>query len=99
MGRPLGVRTIDLSEVHCEACGALQPRADWGQRCRVCANASFRIGLDRVASGLNGENLLDALVQNAMSGSGGGELGLLLDMATDDLGGPGIYFKTHSSLS
>jgi hypothetical protein len=93
------VRTIELSEVHCEACQALQPPADWGLRCRTCANSSFRIELERSSSGLNGENLLDALVQTAGSGGRGGELGLLLDLATDDQGDPGLYFRTQASLS
>ncbi len=93
------MRTIELFEVRCEACQDRQPQLEWGLRCRSCANASFRVELERSSSGLNGENLLDALVQNAASGNGGGELGLLLAIATDDVGGGGVYFRTHSALA
>jgi hypothetical protein len=92
------VRAINLSEVRCEACQDLQPREDWGRPCRGCGQASFHVELERVSSGLNGENFLDAVVQNALSGYSGGEFGLLLALATDDVGGPGVYFKTHAFL-
>jgi hypothetical protein len=57
------------------------------------------VDLERSSSGLNGENLLDAMANSATSGSGGGELGFLLDVATNDVGGPGIYFSTRTPLA
>jgi hypothetical protein len=92
------MRRLEISHVRCETCQSVQCPEEWGRPCRDCANACFQVDLERAASGFNGENLLDALLRNAAYGGAGGELGFLLDVATDDVGGPGVYFRTRTFL-
>jgi hypothetical protein len=82
------MRTLELSEVVCEGCRHSQPRDQWGSRCSSCHGETFHIDLQRRSEGfdLSGRN------------GGGGEIGLLLDAVTNDVGGPGLYFQTHAWL-
>src|SRR5215203_1025726 len=91
------MRRIELTRVCCEGCVRLQAPAEWGKPCPTCGGAAFSVDLERSAHGFNGENLVEAFFQNM--GSGGGEVGFLLDVLTDDVGAPGIYFNSHTPLS
>jgi hypothetical protein len=91
------MRRIELSGVRCEGCGGLPAPAEWGRRCPTCGGTVFSVDLERSALGLNGENLVDALLQNV--GSCGGEVGFLVDVLMDDVGGSGVYFESHTALA
>lgn len=86
------MRTLELVGVVCNGCGVPPPQQRWGRRCSDCRGGSFRIEIDRSSEGWDFDGVFTR-------GIGAGDLAFLLDAATDDLGGPGPFFRTRARLA
>ena len=95
--RPIVVNSFELAEIACMDCGATQAPAKFGATCPSCGGGQFRVEIERSASGMNGENILDALWGGATVG--GGAVGEFVNMAMSDDEGSGLYFRTFSHLT
>jgi hypothetical protein len=82
--RPIGVLRFSIIKVNCEGCGKLQDPAGWSGHCPGCGHSSFRVEIERAASGWEGSNVVDFIP---------GSYGDLLEDASSDL-----HWSTQSFL-
>jgi hypothetical protein len=88
------MRSLELSEVHCEACDGSLRNDEWGRPCAACGGTLFRTELKRASSGFDPW----AIVQ-LVGGSGLGDVQALADLAFGDSGSSGPYYRTEAFLS
>lgn len=81
------MRTFELSKIDCNACGAAQKPSKPERSCTACGKDSFRVEIERSASGID----LRPLILESM-----GTMGALIEEATDDHAS--AYYRTHSFL-
>jgi hypothetical protein len=91
------MKSFELAKIACATCDAISAPSRFDPTCPSCRGDQFNVEIERSASGIDGENIIETLWKGTTMG--GGAVGTFLDVAMDDEQGSGDIYRTYSLLS